>query len=148
MFACKKKIHLPMWRINAIIIKMYLIFIKKIYFQPFGKCSEVVEKYHVMFTLYYQYFVAWNKSRRKYRFYGWWSKKTTANIYNHFVWTKLFVHVQTLHWDLSVCSYFGHIHTWESSLMDVSFSLISPIRYAYLSFMFLYVIDKSLSCIV
>lgn len=59
---------------------MYLIFIKKIYFQPFGKCSEVVEKYHVMFTLYYQYFVAWNKSRREYRFYGWWSKKKTGNI--------------------------------------------------------------------
>lgn len=32
-------------------------------------------------------------------------KKTTANIYNHFVSTKLFVHV------LSVFSYFGHIRT-------------------------------------
>lgn len=59
---------------------MYLIFIKKIYFQPFGKCSEVVEKYHVIFTLYYQYFVAWNKSRREYRFYGWWSKKKQRPI--------------------------------------------------------------------
>lgn len=139
MFACKKKIHLPMWRINAIIIKMYLIFIKKIYFQPFGKCSEVVEKYHVMFTLYYQYFVAWNKSRRKYRFYGWWSKKKSRPISATILFEtiKSFVHVQTLHCDLSVCSYFGHIRTWESSLMDVSFSLISPIRYAYLSFMFL-----------
>lgn len=80
----KKKIHLPMWRINAIIIRNVFDLYKKIYFQPFGICSEVVEKYHVMFTLYYQYFVAWNKSRRKYRFYGWWSKKNNGQYLQPF----------------------------------------------------------------
>lgn len=135
MFACKKKIHLPMWRINAIIIKMYLIFIKKISFQPFGKCSEVVEKYHVMFTLYYQYFVPWNKSRREYRFYGWWSKKKPAIYLQPFCFNQI-VRACSNAAFLSVFSYFGHIRTWESPLMDVSFSFISPIRYAYLSFMF------------
>lgn len=62
---------------------MYLIFIKQNIFN-LGKCSEVVEKYHVKFTIYYQYFVAWNKSRRKYRFYGWWSKKKNGQYLQPF----------------------------------------------------------------
>lgn len=77
---------------------MYLIFIKKIYIFNLAKCSVVVEKYHVM-CLHYIINILLHGINPGENIDSMADevKKTTANIYNHFVSTKLFVYVQTLH---------------------------------------------------